>query len=450
MMTMNNESPCAHSPLWKYALPIYIPSVIYSAGRGAVNPVLALAALTVGFSSAGSSAVVGIFGAVGVLLSPLIGRFINRIGDRASLISGSIISAAALVLSFVALALGKHFMARILLVLIVFMLAIGANIWALARQTYMAENVPAAYRARALSTFGGMTRIGNLLGPLLATGALTLWTLRSVFIVQLVCVIVSLAFIVAFMTPQTPPEESKDSQALLANNHADSISQSNESITNTAQHRSAASIESFYVQKETSKFALLVMGIGMNALTVLRANRNVIVPLWGTFLGLPEHFITATFAVTALLDAAMFAFSGILMDKRGRIWAIIPSLTIMPLAIIIMIAWRSPIGFVVGSALLGFGNGFGSGIIMTTGADLAPSKNKASFLGVWQAIVAVGTACGPFIISGLTAVASLAVGLGATAAIGIFGALWCALLTKPAYEHLGIDLRGEPLPRGAS
>lgn len=414
-----------------------------------MNPVLALAALAVGFNNAGSSAVVGIFGAVGVLLSPLIGRFINRVGDRASLIVGSIISAVALVLSFAALALGKHHMARILLVLIVLMLAIGANIWALARQSYMTENVPIPYRARALSTFGGMTRIGNLLGPLLATGVLTLWALHSVFIVQLVCVTVSLALIVAFMAPQTSPSASADTQFASADTSANSATQSNGFITSAAQNASSVSIESFYAHKETSKFALLVMGVGMNALTVLRANRNVIVPLWGTFLGLPEHFITATFAVTALLDAAMFAFSGILMDKRGRIWAIIPSLVIMPLAIIVMIVWRSPIGFVVGSALLGFGNGFGSGIIMTTGADLAPSENKASFLGIWQAIVAVGTACGPFIISGLTAVASLTVGLGATAAIGIFGALWCALLTKPAYEHLGIDLRGEPLSTAA-
>lgn len=52
--------------------------------------------------------------------------------------------------------------------------------------------------------------------------------------------------------------------------------------------------------------------------------------------------------------------------------------------------WRSPIGFVVGSALLGFGNSCGSAIIMTLGADLAPNKNKARFLKIWQEIVALG------------------------------------------------------------
>ncbi len=82
---------------------------------------------------------------------------------------------------------------------------------------------------------------------------------------------------------------------------------------------------------------------------------------------------------------------------------------------------------------------------MTMGADLSPTTNRAAFLGIWQSIVAIGTAAGPFVISGMTAAVDLRAGLWATVAIGIFGLIWCATLVPVAYRRLGTDLRGKPL-----
>lgn len=427
MFTMKENQqkrpPRTPSPLRQLVLPIFVPGVIYALGTGAVNPVLALAALALGFDAAGSSAVVGVFGVVGVLLSPAIGAAISKIGDRKALIVGSIISIVALLCSLWALWAGASLAARIVYVSVVVLLAIGANIWSLARQAYISQTVPVTHRARAMSTFGGMMRLGNLAGPLVATAVLAAFALNAVFLVQLATVIVSLAFVVAFVAPDPSMDRTRLSS------------------------ETAAAQQEFDDHKQSSISATAILGVGINALTVLRANRAVIVPLWGFHLGLSEHFITATFALTMLLDAMMFFMSGILMDKRGRLWALAPSLTLMPLAIIVMVTVPTTAGFVAGSALLGFGNGFGSGIVITTGADLAPAHNKARFLGVWQAIVAIGSASGPFIISGLTAAFSLAAGLWATAAIGIFGLLWLCALISPAYQRIGIDLRGRPLPQ---
>ena len=55
------------SPLRPLYLPVYGPTLVYSIGSGALQPVLVLAALSIGFSSASSSAVVGMFGLVGVV-----------------------------------------------------------------------------------------------------------------------------------------------------------------------------------------------------------------------------------------------------------------------------------------------------------------------------------------------------------------------------------------------
>ena len=43
---------------------------------------------------------------------------------------------------------------------------------------------------------------------------------------------------------------------------------------------------------------------------------------------------------------------------------------------------------------IGFGNGIGSGMIMTLGADYSPIAGRAHFLGLWRLIVDIGSTGG--------------------------------------------------------
>jgi MFS family permease len=75
---------------------------------------------------------------------------------------------------------------------------------------------------------------------------------------------------------------------------------------------------------------------------------------------------------------------------------------------------------------IGFGNGIGSGIIMTVGADHSPRHGRAHFLGVWRLMSDIGSSCGPALLSFLAASLSLAsgiavVGLMALAAAATLG-----------------------------
>ncbi|PKZ88703.1 MFS transporter [Trueperella bernardiae] len=407
------------NPITRLILPIYLPALIFAIGSGTVIPVLALAALDVGFDEAGSSAAVGVLGFVSIVFSPLLGKLIARIGDKSALIAGSGAALVALGGLLWTWAYPGTTPSRAVFVLAIALLAVGSNSWSLARQAYLAESIPPMWRARGLSTLGGMIRIGQLIGPLVATALLTAWALQSVFIFNILLIFLALALIVAYVVPDPAAERKRVSAG------------QSEEGSRGLEHR--------------SKLATIILGIGINCLNVLRANRSVIVPLWGTFLGFQPTFVTATFAVTALLDTLMFIVSGSLMDRRGRHWALLPSLVFMPIGIVVMILWTTPLGFVVGAAILGFGNGFGAGIVMTMGADLSPITNRAAFLGIWQSIVAIGTAAGPFVVSGMTAAVSLRAGLWATVAIGAFGLIWCAALVPVAYRRLGTDLRGMPL-----
>ncbi|MCF2706554.1 MFS transporter [Arcanobacterium haemolyticum] len=423
------------NPLRPLALPVYIPALIYAIGDGAIKPVIVLAALSIGFTDAGSSAVVGLFGLVGVFTAPPLGRLISRIGDRKALVGAGIVTIGAIILSLASLIVGNAHpaFARSSFIISLVIIAIGANIWALGRQAYVAEHVDASWRARGLSTLGGMTRLGDLVGPGFSTLLIGMWFLGSVFWLALIMTAISTLMVVVFLVP---PAEKESAVDILATEENPSAPASQAPAITEAPRPTVV----------RSVFATVVMGIGLNAIAILRANRNVIVPLWGAFLGVDETVITATFAISALVDSIMFFAVGGLMDRHGRLAALIPSLLVMPAGIVTMLLWQDVVGFVVGACILGIGNGFGAGVVMTTGADLSPTVNRATFLGLWQAIVNIGTAAGPFIASGMTHVLGVGASLWATAGIGVAGALWLTLLIRSAYERLGIDLRGRPLP----
>ncbi|MCS7296476.1 MAG: MFS transporter, partial [Dehalococcoidia bacterium] len=50
--------------------------------------------------------------------------------------------------------------------------------------------------------------------------------------------------------------------------------------------------------------------------------------------------------------------------------------------------------------LSGFGNGLGSGAVMTLGSDLAPRAGSGEFLGLWRFLTDLGRVAGPTIVGG--------------------------------------------------
>ncbi|WP_054952383.1 MFS transporter [Flaviflexus massiliensis] len=189
------------NPLRALAAPVYIPSLIYSIGNGALQPVIVLAALDIGFGDAGSSAVLGVAGVVGVFTAPVLGSFITKVGDRRSLIIASILALVALALSGSALFFGDSTYAKTAFMTDIVALAISLNVWTLARQAYIADTLPGMWRGRGLSMLGGLLRIGVLVGPLLATGLIAQWDLGSVFTLNAITVATALALIIRYLVP---------------------------------------------------------------------------------------------------------------------------------------------------------------------------------------------------------------------------------------------------------
>jgi len=75
------------------------------------------------------------------------------------------------------------------------------------------------------------------------------------------------------------------------------------------------------------------------------------------------------------------------------------------------------------AALIGLGNGLGSGTMMTLGADLAPPGATGEFLGLWRLVGDVGGVGGPLAVGvvadelGLDGSAVVIAGLGLAATL---------------------------------
>ena len=417
--------------------PVYAPTAIYSVGSGAIQPVLVLAALAVGMSHAGASSVVGVLGLVGVVSAPVAGRLVGALGGRRAMVTATVVAVAALggilgAMSLPGTGAVTGFVAAVVL------LAVASNIWALARQDYVADAVPTAARARALSLLGGMMRLGVLVGPALGSAVIAVAGLRAPFALHMVTALIALGLV---LTQALPTAE------LLAGSCAPASTSATTGGEALGAVRPAPSAPSARGRERADLRATAVVAVAMTALTLLRANRIVLVPLWGAHLGMSGSLISATFAAGALMDVAMFLPAGRWMDRYGRLAGMLPSLFVMGAALVLTATWTSPTGFVVGACLMGLGNGFGSGIVMTMGVDLAPTVGRERFLGWWQGIGNIGTAAGPFIVAALTATAGLTAGMWFTAVLGLVGGVWAWLAMPRAYARLGIDMRGRPTGR---
>ena len=71
------------------------------------------------------------------------------------------------------------------------MVGMAQAVFSLARQSYLTEAVAPAFRARALSTLGGVMRIGLFIGPFVAAAAIHRWGLSAAYGVGVVAVVMA-------------------------------------------------------------------------------------------------------------------------------------------------------------------------------------------------------------------------------------------------------------------
>lgn len=384
-------------------LTVYGPSFLFAIGQGAVVPIVALAAKDLGASVALASLVVALRG-IGTLVFDLpAGALVSRLGERRAMVVGTAILLSSLVGCIVA----THVW---LFALSMFLMGCGWSMWLLARLTYVSDVMPLRLRGRALSTLGGVQRMGNFVGPFLGAVAITAAGIDGAYGVHVALAIAGCALLLAVPDP-----------------HADRpVDLGHGPVRFRAIARDHA---------PTFRTA----GAGAIAISVMRASRQAVLPLWADHVGLDAAAVGVIFGIAAGLDMLLFYPAGSISDRFGRKYVAIPCLGFLALGFLLLPLTTSFATIVPVALLLGFGNGLGSGIIMTLGADFAPARGRAEFLGVWRLVSDIGTAGGPLLAAGVTAAASLGSASVLTGALGVTGATIVALrMPEPLREDAAI------------
>lgn len=376
------EGPEAGFRLRDIALAAYGPSLLGGFGVGAVTPVLPLVALDLGATQAQAGLVVTLIMA-GSLCASLPGSVLTaRIGERSALVGSALTDAAMLALMAWAPSLQVLGVAALVL-------GVGQVVFGLARQTYLTEAIPVRLRARALSTLGGVLRVGMFLGPLAGAGVILWWGRTAVSVMA-----VALLLAAAVLAWRLPPLPDDRVRCRTTDVHLRDV-----------------------VRTHRPFFATL--GVGIALLMAVRGTRIVVLPLWAHHLGLSDAATSLVVAVSWGIDTLLFYPGGWIMDRYGRRAAAIPTTFGMALAFALLPLTTGFWGVLAVGVLVALGNGFGSGIVMTISADASPDVGRPQFLGAARFLGDLGAAGGPTVVSLLTGLASLAVGVGAVSVLAV-------------------------------
>ena len=379
------------------ALVAYGPSIVSAIGHGAVLPVLALRARDLGADVSTAAAIVALTG-VGMLLASLpSGALVARIGERRALVAAGVVDAAAMAFtaitdSVLGLAVG------------VLLSGVCWTMFLIARQGFMIDVVPITHRARAMSFLGGSYRVGVLVGPLIGAGLIHVTDLRSVFWLA------AAMSLVASLLAATMPDLGEEKRA----------------AAKAAGHLGVWSVIASH------RRVLATLGSAVVVLGMSRSLRLSLLPLWADHVGLSASTTSLIFAFAAAIDVALMWPGGYLMDTRGRMVVAVPVVGSMAVACLLLPLATTTLSVTLVMALIAAGNGLGAGIVMTLGADAAPTDGRSQFLGAWRLCGDIGNSGGPLVVSAVAAVAPLATACLVVGVLGVAGAGWVGHWTRRA------------------
>jgi MFS family permease len=368
------------SPTWsllaELVLPIYAPTALLAFAQGLLVPILP--AYAHNFSQ--SYGLVGLVlagEAVGMLLADLpSGALLGRLGQRTSMLAGGGLLLLSVALLVWARNIPQMFGCRLLA-------GGGLSLYGISRHTYLADSTPTAQRGKAIALLGGLLRLGNFAGPL--AGGWIANRCGSAVVFLLFSGVALLAMLVV------------------------GVSIPGRGDPQTSQPRRRPLLDRKFLRRlKTQSKQVASAGSGYLLMQVVRIGPQILIPLYAaTVIGLNVQQIGIVVGLAGAVDMTLFYPAGIIMDRWGRKYAIVSSLVFLALGTG-GVALSTGFSSLLPAALLsGFGNGLGSGAMLTLGADLAPPDFRGEFLGLWRLIGDSGSTCGPLMVGVIADVITL-------------------------------------------
>jgi MFS family permease len=352
----------ASATLRSLVRPVYLPSVAAGIAVGMLVPVLPLYLRDHGSSFSVISTVLAAAGLGSILGGLPTGVFLARFSERGVL-------AGALVVMAVTAALLGLVTATLALVAFRLMFGMGTTGARLSVQSQVTRTVRPAVRGRAMAYIGGSMRSALFVGPLLGGVLLDWFGFTPTFVVCGALAALGLVGLVETGTPAAQP--------------------------NTSPSPFPPGMVSSFLSHWRP---MVVGGVGAALVLTAREGRYVVLPLIADDLGLSPAAVGALVAVGTGADLALFPLSGHLMDRHGRLFAIVPAFSLMAIGLSMLALADSAAMVGVAGVVMGVGNGMSSGTLMTVGSDLAPSESPGPFLAGMATIGDGGKVLGPLVV----------------------------------------------------
>jgi len=364
------------------ALPAFGPTAVWSVGVGAAVPVVALSARDLGASVALAAAFVLIEGMSAFLSSLPAGSLVARIGERRALTGAAVVDALGALLAVLAQNLWT-------LGIAIGLMGTTGSVFLLARQSWLTARAPVRIRARAMSTMGGVQRVGLFVGPFVSAPIIAVWGTRAAYAVAVVAGL--LAAVWAWTGLRGPLGEERDVRSAPPEPGRPVVRERVGLRDVVRSHRRV----------------LLTIGLGVVVIGAARQGRFVIVPLWAESVGITDSQVALVFGIAGAAEVLLFYPAGSVMDRFGRVWVAVPFLLVLGLGMVLLPLAHGFASVAAVSTLMGVGNGLGSGIVQTLGADVAPVAGRAQFLSAWRFLSLLGQNGAPLLVSGVTVLAGL-------------------------------------------
>lgn len=396
---MARQQPSTFSLL----LPVYVPTILVSFASGFIIPIMPSFVDSFGVSALVLGLILAADG-FGMLLSEIpAGRIVQRVSPKWAMGSAGILMAGATaIISFVTNVLTV----AILLAL----MGVGIALWGLSRHAYLAAITIRGNRGRASSVFGGVSRIGVFLGPLVGGFLGGRFGFSAPFLAYSAVAVIGVAVVLIFVPAMEP--------------------------------RGVATRAATKAQLSAARPLLLRAGVPQALIQTLRAGRKILLPLVASLvLGLDLETTGLIVAIAGGVDMALFPVAGWMMDRFGRKFAIVPSIVLQTIGMACLPFVSSVTGLMLVALLLGFGNGISAGTMMTLGADLAPSGAVAVFLSYWRLIGDAGSMLAPLLVGSAAQLIGLSGSATAVAAAGAVGAVWFTYFVPETLEKQPVTSR---------
>ena len=250
----------------------------------------------------------------------------------------------------------------------------GVSTWNTGSQVLIADVTEVENRGRAVAVRSMSVRLGNIAGPFIGALLTTTFSIRSIFLFNVVTKLAVIA-ITLFLIKETRPEPAQAKKG-----------------------ESRPPVEKLGVSIFLTR-GFLVISFATFALGMM--TQGVFSALFPLYVREVVNFDAADVGyMITLASIVVFLVSypnGILVDRYGRRKTLVPGLLVLGLSGYLLAQSMDPPGIYLMVAVYGVGSGMTTGTSQVYAMDLAPESRRGAFLGIWSAFNHLSAVLAPLV-----------------------------------------------------